>query len=118
MDTTLVSPVRADAGDSVPPETGLLSTRHAAPRSADTLLTSEHGRARLVVLAFETGGRWSEEAHDFLGATLLVLTLVHSIVMLCCAGVRHVIAGAPWRFGGDGEVPTISDVVWSDLFSS
>ena len=33
------------------------------------------------------------------GATLLVQTLVHSIVMLCCAGVRHVTAGAPWRFG-------------------
>ena len=33
------------------------------------------------------------------GATLLVQTLVHSIVMLCCAGVRLVTVGAPWRFG-------------------
>ena len=29
-------------------------------------LTGEHGRARLVVLACETGGRWSEESHSFL----------------------------------------------------
>ena len=58
-------------------------------------LTGEHGGARVVVLAC-AGGRWSEEAHDSLrqskvgttgdprsGATLLVQTLVHSIVMLC-----------------------------------
>ena len=32
-------------------------------------------------------------------AKRLVQTLVHSIVMLCCAVVRHT-AGAPWRFGG------------------
>ena len=29
-------------------------------------LTGEHGRARLVVLACETGGRWSQESHSFL----------------------------------------------------
>ena len=28
--------------------------------------TGEHGRARLEVLECETGGRWSDEAHDFL----------------------------------------------------
>ena len=48
----------------MPPETGLLWIRHAAPRSAPEL-TGEFGRARLVVLACETGGRWLEEAHDF-----------------------------------------------------
>ena len=29
------------------------------------LPTGEHGRARLVMLACETGGRWSEEPHSF-----------------------------------------------------
>ena len=29
-------------------------------------LTGDHGRARLVVLASEVGGRWSEESRDFL----------------------------------------------------
>ena len=62
-------------------------------------LTGEHGRDRLVVLACETGGRWSEEAHNFLRQlarararsepgdpcdckTRLVQAVVHSDVLL------------------------------------
>ena len=117
IDTTLVSPVRAN---KVPWRQCATQNGAALDQARRTKerrypeLTGEYGRARLVVLACETGGRWSEEAHDFLrhlarararsepqeirAATLLVQTLVHSIVMLCCAGVP-VTVGAPWRFG-------------------
>ena len=119
IDTTLVSPVRADGAPRRQCATRDGSALDQARRTKERRypeLTGEYGRARLVVLACETGGRWSEEAHDFLlhlarakarseppeiraVARRLVQTLVHSIVMLCCADVRNVTAGAPWRFG-------------------
>ena len=104
--------------DSVPPETGLLSTRHDRTKERRyPELTGEYGRARawLSLLArLEADGRrkprflatsrpcqskvgTTGDPHS--GATLLVQTLVHSIVMLCCAGVRLVTVGAPWRSG-------------------
>ena len=69
VDTTMVSTVRADGAPR----------RQCAERDGAALdqacrtkertypeLTGEHGRARLVVLRCETGGRWSEEFHSFL----------------------------------------------------
>ena len=41
-----------------------LWTRRTKERTCPEL-TGEHGRARFVVLACETGGRWSEESHSF-----------------------------------------------------
>ena len=65
LDTTLVSPVRADGG----PGRQCATTDGAALEQTRRWkelrypeLTGEQGRARLVVLACEIGGRWSEEA--------------------------------------------------------
>ena len=69
LDTTLVSPIRADGS----PRRQCATTDGAALEQARRRkelrypeLTGEEGRARFVVLACETGGRWSEEAQDFL----------------------------------------------------
>ena len=41
---------------------------HGARRKPPTLLAGEGGRARLVVLAAEVGGRWNAETAQFLTA--------------------------------------------------
>ena len=67
VDTTLVSPVRRD-GTAVPGAARVAGTAlsNAAKRKArvygDVVAAR---RCRLVVLAVEIGGRWSEEAYDF-----------------------------------------------------
>ena len=69
IDTTLVSPVRADGAPRRQCATRDGAALDQARRTKERRypeLTGEYGRARLVVLACETGGRWSEEAHDFL----------------------------------------------------
>ena len=46
--------------------------------------------------------------------TCLVQQVVHSAVLLCDAGICHVVAGTPrgtWGWGADGVVPGTSDVV-------
>ena len=115
-------------GDIVPPETELLSTRHAAPRSADTL--------SLIVLACETGGRWSEEAHDFLRHLARARARseppeIRAVArrswfrrwctaLSCCAAQAFALSLLERRgcLGADGEVPSTSDVVWDDRFPS
>ena len=67
IDTTLVSPVCADG---LPRVSVLTWTAPLSPKpvvSSNALIQSSgtHGRARLVVLAAEIGGRWSEEARAF-----------------------------------------------------
>ena len=69
VDTTMVSTVRADAAPrrqcAERDGAALDQARRTKERTCPEL-TGEHGRARLVVLACETGGRWSEESHSFL----------------------------------------------------
>ena len=67
IDTTLVSPIRADG---LPRRqcadvdgAALAQARRRKQRTYPEL--DGHGRARLVVLAAEVGGRWSEEARAF-----------------------------------------------------
>ena len=78
-------------------------------------LSGDQGRARLVVLACETGGRWSEEAHDFLRqlarararweppeirqAASRAWFRRWCTALACCAAQAFAlfIAGAPWR---------------------
>ena len=69
LDTTLVSPLRRDgtpharcAGED---GAALLRARRRKERAYPEL-SGEHGRARLVVLASEVGGRWSAETQSFL----------------------------------------------------
>ena len=71
IDTTLVSALRRD-GTSRPQADSIDGVAVAAARrnKARTYpeLSGGDGRARLVVLAAEVGGRWSEEVRKFLGA--------------------------------------------------
>ena len=69
IDTTLVSPVRQDGT----PRRGAASRAGTAPAEARQEkartcpeLDVQGGRARLVVLAGEVGGRWSSETSSFL----------------------------------------------------
>ena len=71
VDATMVSPVRADglprtgaaARDGVALTTARLRKQRTYPE-----LSGRHRRCRLVVLATETGGRWSSETRSFLRA--------------------------------------------------
>ena len=67
-DATLVSPLRRDgtanALTAEEPGVTLSRARRRKERAYPELLTG--GRARLVVLAAEVGGRWSDEARSFL----------------------------------------------------
>ena len=69
LDTTLVSPVRADGtarpGAAHRDGVALASARRLKERTYPELV-GRGGRARLVVLAGEVGGRWSGETSTFL----------------------------------------------------
>ena len=69
IDTTIVSPLRADGtprpGSHARGGVALRAARRAKTRTYPEL-TGDVGRARLVVLATEVGGRWSEETDVFL----------------------------------------------------
>ena len=69
IDTTMVSPLHRDGRA----RRGAVAHDGAALRQARTRrtypeLAGEGGRARLVVLAAEVGGRWSEETAEFLSS--------------------------------------------------
>ena len=72
-------------------------------------LTCEQGRARLVVLACETGGRWSEEAQSFLR---------HLARARARSEPREAFASSLLErrggVGADAEIPSTSDVIWGD----
>ena len=69
VDTTMVSPVRHDGtarpGAAERDGVALTQARRQKERTYPELV-GEGGRARLVVLAAEVGGRWSEETAHFL----------------------------------------------------
>ena len=67
IDTTLVSPLHGDgsARGRTADHSGLQEARRRKGRTYPEL-AGEAGRARLVVLAAEVGGRWSEETAQFL----------------------------------------------------
>ena len=69
LDTTLVSPVCSNGeprGRSAVEDGAALSSARRRKARTYPELCGPHSRACLVVLAAETGGRWSEEAHSFL----------------------------------------------------
>ena len=68
IDTTLVSPLRGDGsarGRAADHSGSALQARRRKERTYPEL-AGDAGRARLVVLAAEVGGRWSEETAQFL----------------------------------------------------
>ena len=123
IDTTLVAVLKRDGT----PRTGADRTNGVALASARQRkertypeLSGEGGRATLVVLAAEVGGRWSTEARDFLVALAAAKTreaplLLESLVkaawfvrwscMLACTVVDGLAPGV------DGAVPTLCDVL-------
>ena len=97
IDTTLVSPLHAD--DSARP--GAAQNDGVALRVArrpkerrHPELSGHNNRCRLVVLAVEVGGRWSDETRIFSG---LWRDSKHGQNRLCCAGGWNKLGD----FGGD-----------------
>ena len=69
VDTTLVSPLHCDgsARPGAPSSDGVaFSAARQRKERAYPELVGPHRRARLVVLAGEVGGRWSEETRSFI----------------------------------------------------
>ena len=134
IDTTLVSPIRADG----------TARRHAAHRDGVALeearrtkerkypeLAGNGGRARLVVVAAEVEGRFSAEANQFLrGLVSAKVRDVPDILkgkaaaawsrrwrsMLGCVVANSFALSLLGRVppGADGEVPLLSDVLGAD----
>ena len=84
IDTTLVSPLRCD-GSPRPRavDHGGAALDDARRRKERTYpeLSGDGGRARLVVLAAEVGGRWSVETANFLVSLAKAKSLIHPT---CC----------------------------------
>ena len=131
IDATLVSPLRADGEPHrrCPFEDGVALTlaRRRKERTCPELTGS--GRAKLVVIAGETGGRFSEETQTFL--RLLAQAKTRSIPkvlrararqswlhrwgsILSCAAARAFacsLLGLHGNLGADGDAPPVSDVL-------
>ena len=112
INTTLVSPVRADGeprGQCARQDGAALAEAHRLKHRTYPELSGSQGRARLVVLAAEVGGRWSEEARSFVSqlARAKVRSLPRVLrgrarqawqhrwsAILSCASVCLVVAGS------------------------
>ena len=72
IDTTLVSPLHSNGsawrGASDRDGVVLEAARRRKERTYPELVHRRHNRARLVVLAAEVGGRWSDETRSFIRA--------------------------------------------------
>ena len=138
VDTTLVSPLHADgsphrhAADS---DGAVLATARRRKERTYPELVGPESRARLVVLALETGGRWSDEALAFV--RLLARAKVRSeprilkkrveqawrlrwLSMLGCAGARALAASLlELRSSGgvDGPTPLSHEVEGDHRYS-
>ena len=95
-----------------------------------------HGRARLVALASEVGGRWSEECRQFhcllaeakVGSepkimrspsqTSVALPVGFSPCLLFRKCVSHVSPRAAWWGQMNGPTPSTVDEVWEARFSA
>ena len=92
-------------------------------------LAGQHGRAKLVVLASEVGGRWSEECRQFLCQLASAETRnepkvlrsrarqawLHRWGSLACSSARAFAMSLLERRGGtgaDGPTPSTADVLW------
>ena len=132
IDTTLVSSVQAD-GRPRPQcarvDGAALSEARRRKQRTYPELSGTQGRARLVVLAAEVGGRWSDEARAFVSQLAKAKARAVPRVlagrarqawqhrwssMLACAAARafalSLLDKRP-AFGSDGDTPSSSDVV-------
>ena len=98
--------------------------------------TGEHGKARLVVLACETGGRWSEESHSFLRQLARARARSEPremraparrarfrrwcTALACCAAQAFTFSLLERRggLGSDEALPSTTDVIWEDRHGS
>ena len=132
IDTTLVSPVRADGeprGQCARQDGAALAEAHRLKHRTYLELSGSQGRARLVVLAAEVGGRWSEEARSFVSqlARAKVRSLPRvlrararqawqhrwSAILFCATARAFALSLLDRRaaLGCDGDTPTVSDAV-------
>ena len=129
IDTTLVSSVQAD-GRPRPQcarvDGAALSEARRRKQRTYPELSGTQGRARLVVLAAEVGGRWSDEARAFVSQLAKAKARAVPRVlagrarqhrwssMLACAAARafalSLLDKRP-ALGSDGDTPSSSDVV-------
>ena len=132
INTTLVSAIRQDGtprrGAATRDGVALTEARRRKARTYPEL-TGQGGRARLVVLAGETGGRWSNETASFWSSLAHAKSREVSAEMqesarvawrrrwasmLSCAAARaYAMCASP---GADGDVPNVHDVVGDHRF--
>ena len=137
IDTTSVSPLRRDgsARFHAPDRDGavLVEARRRKERTCPKL-SGEGGRARLVVLAAEVGGRWSAETAKFLAALANSKSQPSPFILqnrvkaayirmwsavLACSAVRAFTASLFEQrpvAGWGGDAPSVHEVVRDDRF--
>ena len=132
IDTTLVSPLRGDGQPHrrcVDVDGAALDEARRRKERTYPELCERHSRARLVVLAAEVGGRWSDEAADFLkqlakakarGVPRVLQVRTRQAwqmrwsSLLACSSARAFALSLLDRralVGVDGDTPSSSDVV-------
>ena len=112
--------------------TELRWTRRGEPKNSGIQSSLATRVGPLVVLACETGGRWFEEAHDFLRqlarararweppeirqAARRAWFRRWCTALACCAAQAFALSLLKRRGGRgvDGEVPSTCDVIWDD----
>ena len=137
IDTTLVSPLRRDgsARFRAADQDGavLMEARRRKERTFPEL-SGEGGRARLVVLAAEVGGRWSDETAKFLAALAKAKAQASPSILqnrvkaaylrgwsavLACSAARAFTASLLDQrpvSGWGGNAPSVHEVVRDDRF--
>ena len=132
VDTTMVAPLKRDGTPqpgSVDVDGAALVRARRRKERVYPELTGRHGRARLVVLACETGGRWSSETQCFLRQAAKAKTryeppplrnsarlawLLRWSTILACSGVRALalsLMEVRAAVGHDGPSPSTVEVV-------
>ena len=132
VDTTLVSPVQANGHPRrrcAEEDGAALQQARQRKQLTHPELSGAFGRARLVVLAAEVGGRWSHEAHSFVCQLAKAQALSVSRILkgratqawhhrwcslLACTSARAFALSLLERrpaLGCDGDTPSTSDVV-------
>ena len=132
VDTTVVSPLHGDGSARRNTATSNGVSLQAARRAKETTypeLSGEGRRARLVVLAAEVGGRWSQETADFLNAMAKAKAEEHprilqgrvrdacvrqwSALLACCLARSLAVSLLERRPvpGTGGDIPSVHEVV-------